>query len=67
MEPFNGKCEMPQDRVDPGVFTVGVKRRQNGEALQPGNCSDQSGVAHTGNVLVSFSNRSQELTRTLIL
>lgn len=50
MEPFNGKCEMPQDKVKPGVVTVGVKRRQNGEALQPGNCSDQSGVAHTGNI-----------------
>lgn len=50
MEPFKGKCEIPQDVVESGVVTVAVNRGTNAAGSQLATGSDQSGVAHTGNL-----------------
>jgi hypothetical protein len=49
MEPFKGKCEMPQDVVASGIVTVAVNRSTIAADSQLATGSDQSGVAHTGN------------------
>lgn len=50
MEPFKGKCEMPQDVVASGIVTVAVNRGTDAADSQLASGSNQSGVAHTGNL-----------------